>query len=138
MNFRILIVEDEILVAMQIEEILEEHGFEVVGTCQSVSQALDRLSKPDPCDAVVLDGNLRSESAEPVANLLLAMKIPTIVVSGYSSKQLSGTLAATPIVAKPFRNEDLIAKLRHVLAASAVGESTNGHSLRVSSFTSGK
>jgi len=116
-SFRILVVDDEVLIAMEIADALEAEGFEVVGPCHSVLQALDELQIPGCCDAVVLDANLRSESALPVASALLKLDIPFVVVSGYNRGQLQGDLAAGPILAKPVNTEDLVSHLQRVLAA---------------------
>ena len=116
MTARILVVDDEVLIAMEIADNLEANGFEVVGPCQSVSQALDVLTKPDCCDAAVLDASLRNESAQPVALALLALQVPFVVVSGYSAHQLPDALAAAPLLTKPVPADALIAQLRLMLA----------------------
>lgn len=117
MNSRILVVEDEVLIALEIAQALEAEGFEVVGPCHTVSRALDQLDNPDCCDAVVLDANLRDENARPVARALLTLKIPFVVVSGYDASQLPDEFAAAPVLAKPLRTEHLITQLRRLLAA---------------------
>ena len=116
MTPRILVVDDEVLIAMEIADYLEAHGFEVVGPCQSVAQALNLLAEPDCCDAAVLDASLRNESSQPVAQTLQALQVPFVVVSGYSAHQLPDELAAAPLLNKPVRTDDLIDKLRLMLA----------------------
>lgn len=116
MNPRILVIEDDVLIAMEISDALETAGFEVVDLCHTVAQALDCLAQPGCCDAGVLDANLRSESAQPVANALKELRVPFVVVSGYSSQQLPDGLAAAPLLTKPLRTDDLITQLRHILA----------------------
>lgn len=116
MSARILVIEDGVLIAMEISDALETAGFEVVGLCHTVAQALDCLAQPDCCDAVVLDANLRNESAQPVAGALMQLRVPFVVVSGYSSQQLPDGLAAAPLLTKPLRTDDLITQLRHILA----------------------
>jgi DNA-binding response OmpR family regulator len=113
---RILVVEDEALIAMEIADILEEGGFEVIGLCQTVSQALNWLGDPDCCDAAVLDANLHNVSSEPVALALLSLQVPFVVVSGYLRSQLPGLLAEAPLLAKPLRSNDLITQLHKLLA----------------------
>ena len=118
MSTRILLVEDEVLIALQVASALEAEGFVVIGPCQSVAQALARLDVPDCCDAAVLDANLRSESAVPVARALAALGIPFVVTTGYDLNQLSIEMAAGPVISKPFSSDELIGQLKHLLAAS--------------------
>jgi CheY-like chemotaxis protein len=118
MKRRILVVEDESLIALFISEVLETAGFEVVGPWPTVSQALAQLAIPDCCDAAVLDASLRNESAAAVAKALMALGIPFVVASGYSKSQLPPELAAVPILAKPVNAEQLIA---YVLRALSTG-----------------
>jgi CheY-like chemotaxis protein len=113
---RILVVEDEILIALFISEVLETAGFEVVGPLPTVSKALAQLAIPDCCDAAVLDASLRNESAVAVAKALVALGIPFVVATGYNQSQLPPELAAVPILAKPVNTEELIAYLRRALS----------------------
>ena len=117
MSMRILLVEDEVLIALQVESALEEAGFVVIGPCQSVAQALARLDIPNCCDAAVLDANLRNESADPVAKALSALRIPFVVTTGYDLKQLHGELATRTVLSKPFSSDELIMHLRQLLSA---------------------
>lgn len=115
---RILLVEDEVLIAFEIADALEAEGFEIVGPYQTVSQALEAVLDPNCCDAAVLDANLRNESSHPVASILLARKTPFIVVSGYAASQLPGPLAAGPLMTKPLRTSELAKQLRDLLVES--------------------
>ncbi len=115
MTTRILLVEDEVLIALHIADALEDGGFTVIGPCQTVAQALRLLATPDCCDAVVLDANLRDESALPVATTLKSLAIPFIVTTGYDRSQLRGELAAAPLLSKPLRTDDLIEQLQRLL-----------------------
>lgn len=116
MKRRILVVEDESLIALFISEVLETEGFDVVGPCQTVSKALAQLAIPDCCDAAVLDVSLRNESAVPVARALVALGIPFVVATGYNQSQLPAELAAVPILAKPVNTADLIGHMHRVLS----------------------
>ncbi|MES2492097.1 MAG: hypothetical protein V4579_02305 [Pseudomonadota bacterium] len=113
---RILLVEDEVLIALLIEDALEAHGFQVLGPCQTVLQAMSQLSIPDCCDAVVLDASLRNESALPVARALLELGVPFVVTTGYSLSQLPAELTVAPILAKPVNTKELIGHLRRLLS----------------------
>lgn len=80
---RILVVEDEALVALGIAKVLTETGFEVVGPARAVTQALD-LVKRGGCDAAVLDINLGNETSEPIALGLMERCTPFVTVSGFA------------------------------------------------------
>ena len=108
---RVLIVEDEYLIAMDIMATLKRGGCEVAGVAGSVSKAL-RLIEDQSCDAVILDANLYGDSAEPVAAALRQRGIPYLVVSGYSTGQRAGLLATAPFLAKPCAPADLIAAVQ--------------------------
>jgi len=111
---RVLVVEDEALVAMHITDILNSAGFDVVGPCATVAEALSRLAQPSCCDAAILDAQLRNESALPVAERLAKLDIRFIVATGYNRGQLSGELALAPIIAKPVDAQDLVRQLREI------------------------
>lgn len=105
---RILIVEDEYLIAMEIAAALKLAGCVVAGVAGSVAKAL-RLLDDERCDAVVLDANLSGDSAEPVAKVLVQRGIRYLVVSGYNSSQRPGLLATAPFLAKPCAPASLVA-----------------------------
>ena len=113
---RILVVEDEVLIATHIAAVLESQGFEVIGPYLTVAQALAHLRNPDPCNVAILDAHLRDESALPVAEALTRLKIPFFVVTGYSRVQLSGELASARIFTKPVDTEALISEIQRHLA----------------------
>lgn len=115
MMARILLVEDEALIAILMADMLESEGFEVIGPCQTVAQALAQLDIPDCCDAVVLDAALRNESAVPVARALMALDIPFVVATGYNRQQLPAELAAAPILSKPVNMDMLVDHLKCLL-----------------------
>ena len=87
MNKRVLVVEDDAMIALDIARELTDAGLEVVGPAISVAKAL-RLIGDYGCDAAVLDVNLgNNETSEPVARELRARSTPFVVLSGYSSEQ---------------------------------------------------
>ena len=103
---RVLIVEDEMLVAMLVEDILGELGFEVAGTCTHLDDAL-KLAASEAVDFVILDVNLDGKRSFPVADILRARKIPFIFATGYGSKVLEAEYANVPTLAKPFMFGDV-------------------------------
>ena len=99
---RILVVEDEVLLAMDLEDALASHGAEVLGPVSSIAQALALLADERP-DAVTLDMNLGGASSLPVADDLVERKIPFVVVSGYSDTYAKEpSLKDAPFVKKPY------------------------------------
>ena len=92
MTVRVLVVEDEAIVAIDIADQLTEAGFEVVGPAPSVAKAL-KLIEHVGCDIAVLDVNLRDETAEPVARELRLRRTPFLFLSAVSRDQLRWDLA---------------------------------------------
>lgn len=114
---RILVVEDEMLVAMEIESLLETHGCIVIGPAPTVRQACDLLSAGD-LDAALLDLNLGGEPATPVARELRARSVPFVVVSGYGGSQRKAPEIADAVqVEKPFDHTTLLRSLAEAMAA---------------------
>lgn len=107
---RILIVEDEALVAMLVEDALEEAGFGVIGPVRSVAQALEALETEQP-DAAVLDLNLAGENSVAVADALVARGIPFVVATGYGAAGLPATHRDALVLPKPYDPADLTAIL---------------------------
>lgn len=113
-GLRILIVEDEFLVADHIAMSLEDLGYAVIGPVATVAEALG-LVAGEPLDGVVLDANLDGVSSAPVAAELTARGVPFVVVTGYGRLNLpTSQLNDAPRVTKPYN----IAELDRVLAAA--------------------
>jgi PAS domain S-box-containing protein len=110
-RLRVLVVEDEAIVALEIEQNLRDAGFEVVGPAARVAEALEFL-KEFGCDAAVLDINLGSETSEPIARILSDKGTPFVTVSGYSQDQRPSGFRGGAFLAKPVRAELLVAQLR--------------------------
>ncbi|WP_363346019.1 response regulator [Methylocystis echinoides] len=97
---RVLIVEDEFLIAMDTEAVLEDAGCEVGGVAATVQEA-QRLIDGNGWDAAVVDANLNGVSAEPVAARLRQRGVPFVVMSGYAPDHMTGALAQAPFLSKP-------------------------------------
>lgn len=111
MSSRILIVEDEPLLAFDLAQHVGEAGFAVVGPASSVQAALSLIER-EGCDAAVLDVNLGRETAEPVALALKSRGTPFVILSGYSRAQHPLGFAGAPALTKPARPAELVAILR--------------------------
>ena len=114
-NSRILVVEDEPLVAMLIEDALLEAGAEIAGCAGTVGDALRRIEEArigEPIDAVVLDLNLAGETALPVADRLAALGVPFLIASGDGDGCDRGEHPDAPVVTKPFDLSEMIGSIR--------------------------
>jgi DNA-binding response OmpR family regulator len=118
MEAKVLIVEDEPMVALQIEDILQEAGFEIAGCVGSLDKALAIL-KNDDCDVAILDANLRGDSVAPLANLLQQRSKPFLFVSGYERAYLPEAFLDAPLLSKPFEPGELITTVRQLLSEHA-------------------
>lgn len=116
-GLKVLIVEDEALVAMHIEDTLRDLGCQPVAIAATRAEAL-RQVKRFAFDAVLLDINLNGEESFPVAEQLLSRRIPFIFSTGYSAATIPARLASAPALQKPFLAADLAAALSRALAAS--------------------
>ena len=110
---RVLIVEDEPILAMALEDILLDLGCEVVGPASRIRDAL-RLAADASIDAAILDINIHGEQSHPVADLLAGRGVPTMFATGYGAAHADG-YAHVPILAKPYRKHDLARLLSGLL-----------------------
>ena len=117
---RVLVVEDEYLVAILIEEILESAGCVVMGPIPRLPEALD-AAHHDNCDAAVLDVNLAGERINPVADALSERNVPFLFVTGYGASALPSEYAERPRLCKPFRMAELLGALASVVNSPIQG-----------------
>ena len=99
---RILVVEDEYLIAMSLQDALETAGSIVVGPAPSVDKALQTIDSESHIDAAVLDVNLGGALAYPVADLLVARNIPFVFTSGYEDNALRSRYSGVKNCPKPY------------------------------------
>ncbi|HZT17782.1 MAG TPA: response regulator [Dongiaceae bacterium] len=111
---RVLVIEDEGLVALQLQQELRDLGYRVVGPASSVETAL-QLIDAESIEVALLDINLRGESALPVAAALHRRGIPFAVVTGYGTERMDGLLGQVPCLLKPFLASDLAELFRELL-----------------------
>ena len=115
---RILVVEDEYLIAMSLQDALEEAGSVVVGPVSSVDKALKRIEDEPRLDAAVLDVNLGGVLAFPVADMLIARNIPFVFTSGYEDNVLKTRYAQVRNCPKPYQFRAMEAALVEAMARS--------------------
>ena len=102
-GLRVLVVEDEAMVAMLLEDMLAELDLRVAAVAGSVAQALAVLVSERPAfDLALLDVNLRGSTVYPVADRLLALGIPFAFCSGYGAAGVADAYGHLPVIGKPF------------------------------------
>lgn len=112
---RVLVVEDEALVAMLVEDALMDAGATVIGPAATVAEALALLQDTRP-EAAVLDLNLAGETSSSVADALVRLGVPFVVATGYGAEGLPPGHATVPVLAKPYDPADLTAAIARLWA----------------------
>jgi DNA-binding response OmpR family regulator len=109
-GLRVLVVEDETLVAMLVEEYLADLGCIIVYSGRRISSTLHALKNLE-VGAAVLDVNVAGESIAAVAEILEQRKVPFLFASGYGAKGIDDRWAGRPVLQKPFSAKELEAAL---------------------------
>lgn len=103
---RILIVEDEFLIAIHVADIMAHLGFSVAGPVADIGQALSLIAQEN-VDGAVLDVNLSGQLVFPLATILVQRSIPFILTSGYDSVGLPAEWRGRPHLRKPVVEREL-------------------------------
>lgn len=103
----ILVVEDESLVAMNLELILTDLGHEVIGPVLRLRDLEALIDSGVEADAAILDINIAGESVFSQARRLIGLGIPVLFASGYGEAGLESDLADLPVVPKPYTAQDI-------------------------------
>jgi CheY-like chemotaxis protein len=117
-SHRVLLVEDEMLVAMLLEDMLTELGHEIAGVAAGLEDAMS-LARNAAFDLAILDVHLGGRDVFPVAEILIQRRIPFAFATGYGVKGLPEAFRSRPTLQKPFQ----IADLKRVLGAIAADSS---------------
>ncbi len=112
---RMLVVEDEMLVLMNIEMALEDLGCSMISAAASVAEALALLANQN-FDAAMIDVNLAGEKSYPVADKLTQRGIPFAFSTGYGDHGDRTDLASRPVLRKPYLTADLVAVIGQLIA----------------------
>lgn len=112
---RILVVEDESLVAMLIETILEDLGCTPVGPAASIDEGLVLVQKGEVIDAALLDVNVAGRQVFPVAEALAARGVPFVFSTGYGEAGLPDEWRGRPTLQKPFTEDAVQAVIQAAL-----------------------
>ncbi len=105
-GLKVLVVEDETIVAMLLEQMLEELGCTVVGVAGQVGVATE-LARTTEADVAILDMNLGGSKVDPVAEVLAKRNVPFVFASGYGEDGVPPEWRGRPVLPKPFRLEQL-------------------------------
>lgn len=115
---RILVVEDEFLIAVDTEEVLIEMGYEVVGPALTLADGLEAAERGG-IDAALLDVNLTEGTSRPIAELLTARGVPIAYATGYGASIQHMDFPPGPVLSKPVSERDLAATLGSLLKRPA-------------------
>jgi PAS domain S-box-containing protein len=112
---RVLIVEDAVLLALELETGLSEAGAQVIGPAYELEEAMGLLDQP--IDAAVLDANLNGRSVIPVAQVLAERGVPFVFATGYGEAGGPPTGFDAPIIRKPYDVTQVAAAVAALLEA---------------------
>jgi CheY-like chemotaxis protein len=111
---KILIVEDEAMIAIMLEDMLDELGYGVAGIAAKTPQALELIDST-PVDAAILDVNLSGQESYDIAAVLEERGIPFLFSTGYAALAVEERYRSRPFLQKPFRQEELQKALSKML-----------------------
>jgi CheY-like chemotaxis protein len=114
---RILVVEDEAMIAAMIEDMLRQLGATVVGPAGTIAKGLV-LAETEALDAALLDVNVRDERIDPIADILKGRGIPMLFATGYGARAMVDAPGAS-VIDKPFTEEKLASELTKILKVPA-------------------
>jgi CheY-like chemotaxis protein len=115
-GYRVLIVEDAVLLALELETGLSDAGAEVIGPAYELDEAMALLDRP--IDAAVLDANLNGHSVTPVAQALAARGIPFVFATGYGETGGAPGGFDAPVIRKPYDVTQVAAAVAELLRSS--------------------
>jgi two-component sensor histidine kinase len=116
---RVLIVEDEALIAMELEEVLVSTGFSVVGIAGTIESALHLIEAED-IDAALLDANLNGKPVDEVAAALTRANVPFAFATGHDREGLPKSFGSVRLLRKPFNQAEVVAAVVEIMRPDAV------------------
>jgi PAS domain S-box-containing protein len=112
---RVLLVEDEFFLRLELEEWLRSAGCAIIGPFSALQPARRLAARGEPIDLAILDANLNGEMVYPLADDLLARSVPVIFLTGYERASLPARFRVVPQVSKPYDPAALIKEIRSSL-----------------------
>lgn len=116
MSRRILIVEDEMMIALYLEDLIADQGHTPVGPAMRLEQALP-LARDEQLDAALLDVNLGDANSFPAAEILRQRGVPFLFLTGYGAGGLPDEWKSHVTLEKPFEPHHLAQALKDLLPA---------------------
>lgn len=116
---RVLVVEDEMMVLINIEDALADFGCTSVAVAATVDQALALIRTQD-FDVAVIDVNLDGQTSYPIADALAKRGVPFVFSTGYRDPGLGGDHSDRPVLQKPYRDAQLAEVLIRLLETQAI------------------
>jgi DNA-binding response OmpR family regulator len=115
---RVLVAEDEVIVAMELQQLLEDNGAETLGPCHTIESALETATS-EPLSAAILDVRLGRSLISPVARALADRGVPFVFYSGQSERDAEvAAWPSAPLVSKPCTGRALIAAVEKILGVA--------------------
>jgi DNA-binding response OmpR family regulator len=124
-RMRILVVEDEWMLALSLSDALRKLGCDVVGPAGHLSDAM-ALGRSEAIDAAILDLNLHGELTYPVAKALRERGLPFIFLTGYVVDAVPSEFRSVPILEKPFTDGELTLQVQRLAGERGVGAIPHG------------
>ena len=118
-GLRVLVIEDEPIIALMLEDVLSELGCGVVGPASSLQQAFDIVHSQKDIDVAILDVRLGEQSAFPIANELAKRGTPLVFSSGMGAEGLPHEWRGHPAILKPATLADVAAGLQQAFEGHA-------------------
>lgn len=112
---RVLLAEDEPIIAMSLEDLLSDLGCVVIGPAYSAEAAI-RYASDEQFDAALLDINMGDSTSYPIACMLRERSVPFCFASGYGASGAPADFQGVPVLPKPYTREALVAVLTELFA----------------------
>lgn len=113
----ILVADDEIIIALDIEDTLASEGARIAGPCLTLTSALE-IASQQPITAAVLDISLGRDTSEPIVDLLVARQVPIAFCTGKVLPEvLRRKVPDAPVLVKPVQHQMLIDTVAHLAKA---------------------
>lgn len=112
---RVLIVEDEVLIALMLQDMLDDAGLKVEAVANSLEAGIELATRVS-VDVAVLDINLNGEEVYPIAEILRGRGIPFVFSTGYGAGGVRADFDGAPRVVKPYQQDQLVATLQKLMA----------------------
>ena len=115
-DVKVFVVEDESLVAMQLEDMLFDMGCEVVGLAMRLNRAHEMLDAGVKVDVAILDVNISGEKVYPIAERFREAGVPIVFATGYGRSGVEEEWQECPILQKPYTTEQIETSIVSVIA----------------------